>query len=60
MRTLIDKIIRGAIYIERKDVSLYGISKKSVTSIRRDLIIGLLSFFKTIIEKTERISPLTS
>ena len=60
MRILTNKIVEGAIYIERKNIGPQGIPKKSVISIRRDLITGLLSFSKTTKEKTERISPLIS
>ena len=44
MCTLIDKIVGGAIYIGRKDISPQGIPKKSVISIGRDLITESPSF----------------
>ena len=59
-RTLTDKIVGGATYVGRKDVGPQGIPKKSVTSTRRDLTTGSLSFSKTTREKTERMSLLTS
>jgi hypothetical protein len=52
MYTPIDKLIKDAIYIEKKAISLQSTPKKSITSIKRGLTIRLTSSLWIIREKT--------
>ena len=43
--TPIDELARSALYAVKKDVSLQGIPRKNIKSLRGDLINGLISLF---------------